>query len=451
MRLGRRQVLLGSMGFGLAATVAGPRLAAARDETNLPQAFSTYGIVPGGGEVDQTATLQLAADEAAESGTPLFLPGGIYSTSTLNLKSGTQIEGVPGETILRYRGGGSIFNLDGVENVRIAGLVLDGASMPLGDGGALLAATSAKHLDLSDCRFIESSETGILLRQVSGFVRNCEIANVRKAAIFSEDGGGLEIAQNHAHDCGDNGILVWRSAPGEDATIVTGNRIERIAARSGGSGQNGNGINIFRAGSVLVNGNRIADCAFSAIRANSSANCQMIGNSCARLGEVALYAEFAFEGAVIASNLVDTAAIGVSVTNFNEGGRLAVVQGNLIRNLFPRKDAETRGIGIAVEADTVVTGNVIEGSPAFGIMIGWGRYLRDVSVTDNLIRQAHIGIGVSVDPSAGTALITNNLIAGAKDGAVRAMSGLTPVGPDLAQEGAEAYRNLAVYANVSRS
>jgi putative cofactor-binding repeat protein len=60
-----------------------------------------------------------------------------------------------------------------------------------------------------------------------------------------------------------------------------------------------------------------------------------------RLGEVGLYAEFAFEGAVIANNLVDEGATGISVTNFNEGGRLAVVQGNLIRNLFFRKGADS--------------------------------------------------------------------------------------------------------------
>jgi uncharacterized secreted repeat protein (TIGR03808 family) len=450
MGIGRRQVLMGGMGFSLAAAV-GPRLAAARDELDLPRAFSTYGIAPGGGALDQTAELQLAADEAAQSGTPLFLPAGVYSTARLNLKSGTHIEGIPGRTILRYRDGGAILSLEGVENVRLAGLVLDGENKPLGEGGALLTTAATKHLDLSDCRFIGSSESGVVLRQVSGWMRNCEIGNVRKAALFSEDAGGLEIAHNHIHDCGDNGILVWRTEIGEDGTIVTGNRIERIAARSGGSGENGNGIAVFRAGSVLVNGNRIADCAFSAIRSNSGSNCQMIGNSCTRLGEVALYAEFSFEGAVIANNLVDRAAMGISVTNFNEGGRLAVVQGNLIRNLFARKDVETRGIGIGVEADSVVTGNVIEGSPAFGIMIGWGRYLRDVSVTDNLIRQAHIGIGVSIDPSAGSALITNNLISGAKDGAIRAMSGATPVGPDLARERVEDYHNLAVYTNVSRS
>jgi uncharacterized secreted repeat protein (TIGR03808 family) len=449
MGVGRRQVLLGGLGLGLAAATAGPRGSSAREDSELG-GFSTYGVVPAGGEIDQTATLQLAADQAAETGTPLFLPAGVYSTSRVALKSGTQIEGAPGRSILRYRDGGALLSLEGVENVRLAGLVLDGDAKPLGDGGALLAATETKHLDLAGCRFVNSAENGVRLSKVSGWIKDCEIGDIGKAALFSEDAAGLEIAHNHVRDCGDNGILVWRSAPGEDATIVSANRIERIAAKSGGSGQNGNAINVFRAGSVMVSGNRIADCAFSAIRSNSGSNCQMIGNSCARLGEVALYAEFSFEGAIIANNLVDKAATGVSVTNFNEGGRLAVVQGNLIRNLFLRKDPAANGVGIAVEADSVVTGNVIEGSINYGIVIGWGPYLRDVSVTDNLIRDAFIGIGVSVDPSAGFALITNNLITGAKDGGIRAMSGYTPTGPDLAKASAEAYGNLAVFANVAR-
>jgi hypothetical protein len=57
---------------------------------------------------------------------------------------------------------------------------------------------------------------------------------------------------------------------------------------------------------------------------------------------------------------------------------------------------------------------------------------------------------VSVDPSAGFALITNNLITGAKDGGIRAMSGHTPTGPDLAKAGAEAFGNLAVHTNITR-
>ena len=35
-------------------------------------------------------------------------------------------------------------------------------------------------------------------------------------------------------------------------------------------------------------------------------------------------------------------------------------------------------------------------------------------------------------------------------GAIRAMNGPTPIGPDLAHASAEAYRNLAVYSNIAR-
>jgi uncharacterized secreted repeat protein (TIGR03808 family) len=443
MAVGRRELLLGGVGLGL-AVAAGPRAGFAQD-SGLCGAES---IAPGGGAIDQTAALQEAADAAAETGAPLFLPAGIYSTARLTLKSGTRVEGVPGETILRYRDGGAFIALEGVENVRLSGLVLDGDAKPLGESGSLLAATETKHLDVTNCRFTGSTANGVSFRKVSGWIKDCEIGDARKTGLVSEDASGLQIAHNAVRDCGENGIVVSRSEPGEDSTIVTANRIAGIAASGGG--QSGNGISVFRAGAVTINGNRIADCAVSAIRANAAANCQMIGNSCARLGEVAIYAEFSVEGSVIANNLVDRAAGGISIANFAKGGRLAVIQGNLIRNLFLRKDNELRGFGIAVEADSVVTGNVIEGAPAYGIIIGWGPHLRDVNVADNLIRDVLVGIGVSVDPSAGTALITKNLIAGAKEGAIRAMSGPTSIGPDLATASAEAFSNVAVYANVAR-
>ena len=62
---------------------------------------------------------------------------------------------------------------------------------------------------------------------------------------------------------------------------------------------------------------------------------------------------------MIANNTVNGALVGVSVTNFNEGGRLAVVQGNIFRNLarHPGQTEAEVGIGIYVEADTAVTGN----------------------------------------------------------------------------------------------
>lgn len=124
------------------------------------------------------------------------------------------------------------------------------------------------------------------------------------------------------------------------------------------------------------------------------------------------------------------------MTNFNEGGRLAVVQGNLIRNLFRREQEsqDKRGEGIGVEADAVVAGNTIENAPTVGIQIGWGPYMRDVAATGNVIRNARVGISITGAKAAGRCLIANNLISAAKEGAIREMQFGEMTGPDLIGE-----------------
>jgi hypothetical protein len=144
MRVARRQVLLSGFGLGLAAA-AGPRLAAAADAGEQQQSVSTYGIVPGDG-VDQTASLQQAADAAARSGLPFSLPPGSYATSKLELKSGTQIQGVPGRSVLRYTGGGRLISIGDAADIRLTGLTLAGEATAI-DGGALLVAEQVKGLD----------------------------------------------------------------------------------------------------------------------------------------------------------------------------------------------------------------------------------------------------------------------------------------------------------------
>jgi uncharacterized secreted repeat protein (TIGR03808 family) len=227
--------------------------------------------------------------------------------------------------------------------------------------------------------------------------------------------------------------------------------VEEIGAQDGGTGQNGNGINVFRAGNVTVRGNRVHNCVFSAIRGNAASGLRIVENACTQLGEVALYVEFGFEGAVISNNTVDGAGHGISVTNFNDGGRLAVVSSNILRNLAPQPHArianETHGVGIYVEADTAVTGNVIEKAAQAGIMAGWGRFLRDVTVTGNVVRSAPIGIGVSVTTGAGAALIANNIISGAMRGAIVGMEHLEPVTGDLSKDGALRFSQLVVSGN----
>jgi hypothetical protein len=67
--------------------------------------------------------------------------------------------------------------------------------------------------------------------------------------------------------------------PGIDGTIVLDNWIEKIDNRSGGTGQYGNAINVFRAVNVIVRGNRVSDCAFSAVRGNAASNNQIASST----------------------------------------------------------------------------------------------------------------------------------------------------------------------------
>ena len=130
---------------------------------------------------------------------------------------------------------------------------------------------------------------------------------------------------------------------------------------------------------------------------------------------------------VITSNIVDNAATGIAVTNVAQGGDRAIIQGNLVRNLFFRKVALFHGTGISIDADAVVKGNSVENAPGFGILVGPAG---DVSVSENQIRNIHIGIGVSVE-IAGTARLAGNTISNAQNGAVRAMRALPRSGRTL--------------------
>jgi uncharacterized secreted repeat protein (TIGR03808 family) len=455
MDIDRRHLLkLGTLAVGAAAAApVRPALAAAPIGT-LGLDAAHFGLHPGGGE-DQSRVLQTAIDTAARARAPLAIAPGVYRAGNLKLPAGAQLLGVRGATQIILSEGPSLMAAAGADHVTLSGLVLDGGKRPLGDGRGLVHLESCRAVRIVDCEIRGSGSLGIRCVAVDGELAGNVLTDIADAAILSTNAAGLLIARNTIIGAGNNGILIFREAAGDDGTMVIDNRIENIANRSGGSGQYGNAINAFRAANVIVRGNRIRRCAFSGVRGNIASNIHIEGNSIGDVGEVALYAEFGFEGAIISGNSVDGAAIGVSITNFNEGGRLAVVQGNIIRNLKPQRPpgtdpGDSAGIGIAVEADTAVTGNVIENAPLAGIMLGWGRYLRDVAATGNVVRKADIGIGVSVAPGSATTLIADNVITDCARGAIVGMAGAKAVTGDLSQGGFESYAHLTISGNRVR-
>ncbi len=451
-----RRHLIGASAAGVAGALAmSPDAARAAPLTStLGRDATQYGVRPGSPD-DQTRPLQRAIDEAARAQVPLALPPGVYRTGMLRLSSGSQLIGVRGATKLVFTGGASMLQGEGASSIGLADITLDGGGIKLPDRRGLVHCLAGRDIRITDCEIANSGGNGIWFENVSGDVSGNIFTSIAVTGITSFDARGLLVSRNTILGTNDNGIEILRTAIGDDGTLVLDNRIEDIKAGPGGSGQYGNAINAFRAGNVIVRGNRIRNCDYSAVRGNSVSNIQITGNSVSNVREVALYSEFSFEGAVIANNTVDGAALGVSVCNFNEGGRIAVVQGNIIRNLLPKRPIGTApdddaGIGIYVEADSSVTGNVIENAPSFGIIAGWGKYLRDVAITGNVIRNAFVGIGVSVAPGAGTALVNNNMISGAPRGAVVGLDHARPVTPDLSADGAQRFAQVVVGTNAVR-
>ncbi|TPQ40758.1 TIGR03808 family TAT-translocated repetitive protein [Bradyrhizobium guangdongense] len=451
-----RRHLIGATAVGVAGAVAMPADAArAAPLTSLLGRDATqYGVHPGSNE-DQTRLLQRAIDEAARAQVPLALPPGVYRTGLLRLPSGAQLIGVRGATKLVFTGGPSIILSEGADSIGLTGITFDGGAIPLPTRRGLIHCLGGRDVRVADCEIKGSGGSGIWLEQMSGDISGNIFTNIAVTAVVSFDAKGLSVSRNTILGTNDNGIEILRTAVGDDGTLVADNRIEDIKAGPGGSGQYGNAINAFRAGNVIVRGNRIRNCDYSAVRGNSASNIHISGNSVSDVREVALYSEFAFEAALIANNTVDGAAVGVSVCNFNEGGRIAVVQGNIIRNLIPKRPIGTApdddaGVGIYVEADTSVTGNVIENAPSYGIVAGWGKYLRDIAISGNVIRKTLAGIGVSVVPGAGTALVSNNMISETPLGAVVGLDHARTVTTDLSADGAQRFAQVVVDGNAVR-
>jgi uncharacterized secreted repeat protein (TIGR03808 family) len=444
MPIDRRTLLAGS-----AAAPFAPASAHAAPAHGLDAA--QFGVRPGAPD-DQSARLQRAIDEASRNRMPLILAAGVHRASALRLPAGAQLTGVRGATRLVLTRGASLLTSENGDSITLSGLTLDGARIALPRNRALVHLAQSGGLRIIDCTVVNTNGSGIVLDGCDGIVEGNTIATTADTALFSTDGRGLTVRGNTIRGAGNGGIRIWQSSKRHDGSIVTGNTIEDIASQGGGTGENGNGVNVFRAAGVVVGGNVIRRCAFSAVRGNAASGLQAIGNQCSAIAEVALYAEFGFEGAVISGNTVDGAALGVVCTNFNEGGHLAVVQGNLVRNLKARRPQggpDAAGVGIAVEADAAVTGNVIEDAPLAGISVGAGKYQRDVAVTGNVVRRAGHGIAVSVASGAGSVAVTGNMIAEAAHAAIVGMEWDKVTSDDLVRDAAR-YPQFTISGNQVR-
>ena len=135
MTVNRRDLLIGSLPLAVGASLPQNQVAqAAQPIKQVALNFQETGLVPNSSK-DQTKRLQAAIDLAAQRKEKLVLPGGTFKTGPLTLRSGTQIEGLYGETVLKFISGSSFISANKITSATLRFITFDGASIGFIQGG----------------------------------------------------------------------------------------------------------------------------------------------------------------------------------------------------------------------------------------------------------------------------------------------------------------------------
>ncbi len=325
------------------------------------------------------ANVQTAVNQAISHGVPLFIRPGIYQTTEIVVSASSgggtlHVTAVPGTAQLHLTSGNNLLAINGINNCKIENLILDANNVTfsnLSASSALLRLSSCNNLEIVNCVIQNSVACGIYADAVyHAKISGCTIQNC-SYGLWGMD-LLLAVDNNLVMNCSNNGMMIWTSSIRGNSSSITNNKIFSINSGSG-TGQNGNGVNVYRAIGVNVIGNIISGCQYSAIRYNSAGDAIIIGNNCYGSREVAIFLEAPgpgdwMNGGIVSGNMIDTAGGGISVANSGAGGqgtsRSIVITGNRVAGIvkwnitdpgyFPTTG---NGIGISVEQTCVVTGN----------------------------------------------------------------------------------------------
>ena len=112
-----------------------------------------------------------------------------------------------------------------------------------------------------DCTVNATGGNGIAVLHCDGALTGNTITGSGDNGLYCVDNAELLIAATRSAIPAMAACVSGRASSATTASIVTDNVIEDIAARAGGTGQNGNAVNVFRAANVIVRNNMIRRCA----------------------------------------------------------------------------------------------------------------------------------------------------------------------------------------------
>ena len=397
-----------------------------------------YGMAANSGS-DETQRFQAAINDAQAKQLPLFVPAGSYHIGTVAISAPLTVYSNGGRAVLRGTPTqGPCIAIDGARagsaltQVRITDITMDGTGSPAPPNRqGMIDVFQATGITIERCGLRNSKVSGIALNQATARIAGNSVDSAAETAIVSRD-GTVTVDGNTITNSGNQGIQISRSRIGDDNSIVSNNRIANTRADRKGSGAYGNAILIYRAGKVAVTGNKIAASAFSAIRANSGSDIQIVGNETTGNQECAIYIEApdatdTYNGCTIAMNVIRDCGAGINVVNQDYGGRRGIITGNQIigsrnkRIVDGSYTYETWGTGMTTCADVVVSDNILENCESWGIILDPTNYARApgafiAQASNNMMKNCAGGIVFCRnDASAFIAIGGNTVYAISKD------------------------------------
>ncbi len=200
---------------------------------------------------DDTPSMQAAIDQAASMGVPLRLGPGVFHVSGLVLPSGLALQGVGGAT--RLIGSGRVLALiDGIDQVRLSDLVLDGSGMsesPAAPG--VLSVLGARRLWLERVEIRSAPGDGLFLDAAQAVLRDLTITGPRRHGIVVMNARGVEISAGQVLSPGGSGVQIIRRERGPDTTRIEGLRIEAARGPAAVSIMRASGVSLTR---VVIDG-----------------------------------------------------------------------------------------------------------------------------------------------------------------------------------------------------
>jgi uncharacterized secreted repeat protein (TIGR03808 family) len=387
----------------------------------------------------RTLALWRGCRDAAKTGAAFELGEGEFSIYPLYLPEGARLVGQRGKTVLHSSDGRPILVGRKLRSAHIEAIAFRGGNAVASNPSlGLVHFEDVEGFQLHGVEVADFSGIGVSNLRSGGEIFGCTIRGVGDAGYHSLDGRGVAFGRdgdgNRIADCGNAGVRVWTSqAWVQEGSTIRNNDISDIRSAGGGTGQNGNGVNVFRAAGVTIEDNRIARCAFSAVRNNGGKDFVAARNRCSNLGERAMYAEFDFKNAVFENNTISFAAAGISLTNFDAernvgcGGRAVGNRIVQLQDLAPDDDwranpgANAAKVGIEAEGDVLVAGNRIVGPARIGIQCGFGQALRSVVCRENVIEAADYGVAfTSLAPLNPPTDISDNHLLGSRKARIAA-------------------------------